>query len=145
MSTLVTLALALFVVLDLEIIVANVLAGDREAIQRWRVGTSRGDELLARFVVMGCGVLNMPKLPGIAGINSFKGKIFHTARWDYDYTGGEWRNPALTKLADKKVAIIGTGATALCLGEHRVRGAHTGGGAQVDAEVASFGHRLPPQ
>ena len=84
-----------------------------EAIQRWRVGTSRGDELLARFVVMGCGVLNMPKLPGIAGINSFKGKIFHTARWDYDYSGGSYANPVLDKLADKRVAIIGTGATAI--------------------------------
>jgi cation diffusion facilitator CzcD-associated flavoprotein CzcO len=84
-----------------------------EAIQRWRVATSRGDELLARFVVMGCGVLNMPKLPGIAGINSFKGKIFHTARWDYEYSGGSYANPVLDKLADKRVAIIGTGATAI--------------------------------
>ncbi|RSU70735.1 monooxygenase [Sphingomonas sp. S-NIH.Pt3_0716] len=84
-----------------------------ESIQRWRVGTSRGDELLARFVVMGCGVLNMPKLPGIAGINSFKGKIFHTARWDYDYSGGSYANPVLDRLADKRVAIIGTGATAI--------------------------------
>ena len=71
------------------------------------------DELLARFVVMGCGVLNMPKLPGIAGINSFKGKIFHTARWDYEYSGGSYANPVLDRLADKRVAIIGTGATAI--------------------------------
>jgi cation diffusion facilitator CzcD-associated flavoprotein CzcO len=84
-----------------------------EDIQRWRVGTSRGDEFRARFVVMGCGVLNMPKLPAIAGIDQFKGKIFHTARWDYDYTGGSYANPVLDKLADKRVAIIGTGATAI--------------------------------
>ncbi len=59
------------------------------------------------------GPLNKPKLPGIPGIDTFKGKLFHTARWDYDYTGGEWRNPVLDKLADKKVAIVGTGATAI--------------------------------
>jgi cation diffusion facilitator CzcD-associated flavoprotein CzcO len=82
-------------------------------INRWHVGTNRGDEIKARFVVLAMGPLNKPKLPGIPGINDFKGKIFHTARWDYDYTGGEWRNPELTKLADKKVAIIGTGATAI--------------------------------
>ena len=82
-------------------------------INRWHVGTNRGDEIKARFVVLAMGPLNKPKLPGIPGINEFKGKIFHTARWDYDYTGGEWRNPELTKLADKKVAIIGTGATAI--------------------------------
>lgn len=84
-----------------------------EAIQRWRVQTSRGDELLARFVIMGCGVLNMPKLPGIAGIDQFGGKIFHTARWDYDYSGGSHDDPVLDRLADKRVAIIGTGATAI--------------------------------
>ena len=84
-----------------------------ETIQRWRVGTSRGDEFRARFVIMGCGVLNMPKLPGIAGIGDFKGKIFHTARWDYAYTGGSYQDPTLDKLADKTVAIIGTGATAI--------------------------------
>ncbi|HEX7753513.1 MAG TPA: NAD(P)/FAD-dependent oxidoreductase [Novosphingobium sp.] len=82
-------------------------------INRWRVGTNRGDDIKARFVVLAMGPLNKPKLPGIPGLDSFKGKIFHTARWDYDYTGGEWRNPVLDKLGDKKVAIIGTGATAI--------------------------------
>ncbi len=84
-----------------------------ESLKRWRVGTNRGDEIKARFVVLAMGPLNKPKLPGISGIDTFKGKIFHTARWDYDYTGGEWKNPELTKLADKRVAIIGTGATAI--------------------------------
>ena len=84
-----------------------------ESIKRWRVRTNRGDEILARFVVMACGVLNMPKLPGIEGIESFKGKMFHTSRWDYDYTGGTSANPVLSNLADKRVAIIGTGATAI--------------------------------
>ena len=83
------------------------------AINRWHVGTSRGDDIKARFVVLAMGPLNKPKLPGIAGIDDFKGHMFHTARWDFDYTGGEWRNPELTKLKDKRVAIIGTGATAI--------------------------------
>ena len=84
-----------------------------EAIQRWHVGTNRGDDIKARFVIMANGVLNMPKLPAIEGIEAFKGKLFHTARWDYDYTGGTSSNPELSKLADKKVALVGTGATAI--------------------------------
>jgi cyclohexanone monooxygenase len=84
-----------------------------ESIKRWRVSTNRGDELRARFVILAGGVMNMPKLPGIPGIHSYKGEMFHTARWDHDYTGGSWRNPELTKLADKRVAIVGTGATSV--------------------------------
>jgi cyclohexanone monooxygenase len=84
-----------------------------EKIKRWRVGTNRGDDIRARFVIMACGVLNMPKLPGVPGIDRFKGKMFHTARWDYSYTGGSYENPVLDKLADKQVAIVGTGATAI--------------------------------
>jgi cyclohexanone monooxygenase len=84
-----------------------------EAIKRWRVSTNRGDDIRARFVVMAGGPLNKPKLPGIPGIKNFKGHSFHTARWEYEYTGGEPRNPVLDKLADKRVAIIGTGATAV--------------------------------
>ena len=88
------------------------------SINRWHVITNRGDDIKARFVVIANGPLNKPKLPGIPGIDTFKGKIFHTARWDYDYTGGEWRNPVLDKLRDKKVAIIGTGATAIQVVPH---------------------------
>ena len=90
----------------------NTLRWD-EQLKRWRVGTNRGDDIRARFVILACGVLNMPKLPGVQGIDQFKGKVFHTARWDYGYTGGSYRNPALDKLADKRVAILGTGATAI--------------------------------
>ena len=93
----------------------------REDISRWQVSTHRNDDIRARFVVQATGPANRPKLPGIEGISDFKGHTFHTARWDYDYTGGD-HNGGLTKLADKKVAIIGTGATAIqCvpfLGEH---------------------------
>ena len=88
---------------------------------RWRVETDRGDTLMARFVVLASGPLNRPKLPGIAGIEDYTGHMFHTSRWDYAYTGGD-SSGGLTGLADKRVAIIGTGATAIqCiphLGEH---------------------------
>ena len=84
-----------------------------EAIQRWRIATNRGDEILARFVIMCGGPLNRPKLPGIPGIRDFRNKLFHTARWDYDYTGGSWGNPVLDSLRDKTVAIVGTGASAI--------------------------------
>jgi cation diffusion facilitator CzcD-associated flavoprotein CzcO len=84
-----------------------------EGISRWRIATNRGDELRARHVVMAGGVMNMPKLPGIPGLSDFAGKVFHSARWDYDYSGGEWRNPVLSRLHDKRVAIIGTGATSI--------------------------------
>jgi cation diffusion facilitator CzcD-associated flavoprotein CzcO len=84
-----------------------------EQLSRWRVSTNRGDDIRARFVIVACGVLNMPKLPSIPGVHDFKGKIFHTARWDYEYTGGSYGNPVLDKLSDKRVAIVGTGATAI--------------------------------
>ena len=84
-----------------------------ETIQRWRVLTDRDDEIRARFVVMANGLLNIPKLPGIPGIHEFKGEMFHTARWDYAYTGGTQKEPVLDKLADKRVAIVGTGATSV--------------------------------
>jgi len=90
----------------------NTLRWD-EDLKRWHVGTNRGDDIRARFVILACGVLNMPKLPRIPGIDKFKGKIFHSARWDYGYTGGSYRNPVLDKLGDKRVAIVGTGATAI--------------------------------
>jgi len=81
-------------------------------VSRWTIGTNRGDVLSARFLVMGNGPLHRPKLPGIEGIETFEGHTFHTSRWDYDYTGGDARGN-LDKLADKRVGIIGTGATAV--------------------------------
>ncbi len=86
-----------------------------DAAARWRVTTSRGDALAARFVVLAGGPLNLPKLPGIPGLDSFQGHSFHTSRWDYAYTGGSAAGGfgSLSGLADKRVGIIGTGATAV--------------------------------
>ncbi|MGB1341066.1 MAG: flavin-containing monooxygenase [Pseudomonadales bacterium] len=78
----------------------------------WLVSTNRGDEMRARHVCLGTGPANRPRLPGIPGVESFKGHSFHTCRWDYDYTGGGPEGN-LTGLKDKNVAIIGTGATAV--------------------------------
>ena len=80
--------------------------------QQWEIETDRGDRVRCHYVAMANGPLSRPKLPGIPGIGSFTGHTFHTSRWDYDYTGGD-NEGNLTGLADKKVAIIGTGATAV--------------------------------
>jgi cation diffusion facilitator CzcD-associated flavoprotein CzcO len=89
----------------------------------WIVRTNRGDEFTAQFVAMGTGPLHVPKLPGIAGIDSFRGHSFHTSRWDYDYTGGDPSGAPMERLADKRVAVIGTGATAVQCIPHLARAA----------------------
>ena len=83
-----------------------------ETRARWVIKTNRGDEMTARHVVVGPGPLNRPKLPGIPGIDTFQGHSFHTSRWDYGYTGGD-STGNLDRLKDKRVGIIGTGATAV--------------------------------
>jgi len=88
--------------------------------KRWLITTNRDDRMKARYVVMSSGPLNRPKLPGIPGIDRFKGHSFHTSRWDYAYTGGGSEGH-LDKLADKRVAIIGTGATAIQCVPHLAR------------------------
>ena len=90
--------------------------------RRWLVSTDRGDIIRARFVSLASGPLNRPKLPGIPGIRDFKGHTFHTSRWDYDYTGGTAEG-GLDKLADKRIAVIGTGATAVQCVPHLAAGA----------------------
>jgi len=92
-----------------------------EARSRWIVATSRGDQFTAQFVVMGIGPLHVPKLPGIAGIEEFRGHSFHTSRWDYAYTGGDSAGAPMDKLAGKRVGIIGTGATAVQCVPHLAR------------------------
>jgi cation diffusion facilitator CzcD-associated flavoprotein CzcO len=79
---------------------------------RWIISTNRGDRFRAQYVAMANGPLSRPKLPGIPGINEFKGYTFHTSRWDYRYTGGDSYGN-LSGLRDKRVGIIGTGATAI--------------------------------
>jgi cation diffusion facilitator CzcD-associated flavoprotein CzcO len=87
----------------------------------WIIETDRGDRLTARFLVLGTGPLSVPKLPGIPGLGSFGGHSFHTSRWDYAYTGGDARGAPMDRLADKRVGIIGTGATAVQCVPHLAR------------------------
>lgn len=87
----------------------------------WRISTNRGDNFTAQYIGLGTGPLHVPKLPGIKGIESFKGHSFHTSRWDYDYTGGDPSGALMTRLADKRVAIIGTGATSVQCVPHLAR------------------------
>jgi cyclohexanone monooxygenase len=81
-----------------------------DSLKRWRISTNRGDDLRARFVILTPGSFNRPKLPGIPGIKDFNGHSFHSSRWDYEYTGGD-ASGGLDKLADKRVAVVGTGAS----------------------------------
>jgi cation diffusion facilitator CzcD-associated flavoprotein CzcO len=69
--------------------------------QVWQVATSAGT-VTADIVISGSGGLSEPKLPGIAGIERFEGEVFHSARWNHDYD-----------LTGKRVAVIGTGASAI--------------------------------
>jgi cation diffusion facilitator CzcD-associated flavoprotein CzcO len=86
--------------------VTSTIWDDTEKL--WRIGTDRGDAMKARFVICANGTLSKPKLSKIRGMESFKGKAFHSSRWDYGYTGED-----LSRLADKTVGIIGTGASAV--------------------------------
>ncbi|MGB2710390.1 MAG: NAD(P)/FAD-dependent oxidoreductase [Conexibacter sp.] len=72
-----------------------------EGAGRWRIETSRG-ALTARVLVAGTGGLSEPALPDIPGMETFAGPAFHTARWEHD-----------AELAGKRVAVIGTGASAV--------------------------------
>ena len=93
-----------------------------EQQSNWIVRTNRNDAMRARFVAMSNGPLNRPKLPAIKGISDFKGHTFHTSRWDYEYTGGGPEG-GLDKLSDKRVGVIGTGATAVQCVPHLGAGA----------------------
>ena len=73
-----------------------------EEKKAWTVYTDRGDKMCAKFVILANGILTTPKLARIEGMEKFEGKSFHTSRWDYQ-----------VDLQDKRVGIIGTGATAV--------------------------------
>ena len=79
----------------------------------WVVETNRNDRFTAQYLGLGTGPLHVPKLPGIPGIQEFQGHSFHTSRWDYGYTGGSYEGAVMDRLADKRVGVIGTGATAV--------------------------------
>ncbi|WP_031088623.1 flavin-containing monooxygenase [Streptomyces sp. NRRL WC-3549] len=81
-----------------------------DATETWTVATDRGDTFRATYVVTATGTLSEPKLPGLPGIETFRGHTFHTSRWDYAYTGGT-PDGGMTGLAGKRVGIVGTGAT----------------------------------
>lgn len=83
-----------------------------EAESRWFITTDRDDTIRARFVSVSQGPLSKVKLPGIPGIKTYKGKLFHSSRWDYDYTGGD-STGGMTKLESRRVGVIGTGATGI--------------------------------
>jgi cation diffusion facilitator CzcD-associated flavoprotein CzcO len=84
----------------------------QEDSRRWRIHTDRGDDIECRWYVLAAGILNLLKLPAIPGMDQFRGRSFHTARWDYGYTGGGPDEP-LSNLEDKVVALVGTGATGI--------------------------------
>ena len=73
-----------------------------EDAERWTVRTDRGDAMRARFLVLANGTLTTPRLARIDGMETFEGRSFHTARWDYNVAP-----------AGKRIGIIGTGATAV--------------------------------
>ncbi len=73
-----------------------------EAAGLWILSTAKGEILRARFLVAATGPLRLPAVPALPGLERFQGKTFHSARWDHGYD-----------LSDKRVAVIGTGASAI--------------------------------
>ncbi|KAF9893918.1 hypothetical protein FE257_008889 [Aspergillus nanangensis] len=67
----------------------------------------------AQYVYLAAGVLTKPQIPDIPGVLSFSGPLFHTARWNYEVTGGSQETQDLSRLKNKKVAVVGTAATAI--------------------------------
>lgn len=74
----------------------------------WTIKTNRGDVITARYFILAPGRLQSVKLPGIKGLGTFKGHAVHTGRWDWGLSGSNLEN-----LADKRVGVIGTGATGI--------------------------------
>ncbi|WP_414943993.1 flavin-containing monooxygenase [Amycolatopsis sp. cmx-11-32] len=69
---------------------------------RWHVASKSGEEFVAPALVAGVGALHLPQIPALPGIENFKGRAFHSARWEHDYD-----------LDGKRVAVVGTGASAI--------------------------------
>ncbi|KAL5358188.1 hypothetical protein BJX96DRAFT_182749 [Aspergillus floccosus] len=102
-----------------------------EAKNLWRVSAlqAHGEagehktaiQLTADFAIIAPGVFASPRIPAFPAAQKFNGRLFHTARWDYAFTGGTPDDPVLTGLREKKVAIIGTGASAVQIVPHLAR------------------------
>jgi len=115
-----------------------------EDIRRWRIRTDRGDELTSRYYVLAVGILNLMKVPAIPGMDDFRGQSFHSARWDYDYTGGGPGQP-LTKLGDKVVGLVGTGATGIqCLPPLAAAAKHVYVFQRTPSAIGERGNRETP-
>ncbi|MBD2860138.1 NAD(P)/FAD-dependent oxidoreductase [Spongiibacter sp. KMU-158] len=82
--------------------VQNAVYKESEAL--WRVTTVQGETLRCRYLIKATGAFNSPKIPAFPGLEDFQGEIFHTAQWPKDID-----------LAGKRVAVIGTGASAIQL------------------------------
>lgn len=67
----------------------------------------------AQYFILASGVLSRPQVPKIPGLESFAGDMFHTSRWDWSITGGTSEDADMSRLKDKRVGVIGTGATAI--------------------------------
>lgn len=76
-------------------------------------GEEKSVTFTADYVVIASGGLKAPKIPDLPGLAEFKGKMIHTGRWNYDVTGGSPAHPVLSGLEGKRVALVGTGATAI--------------------------------
>ncbi|WP_037306051.1 flavin-containing monooxygenase [Amycolatopsis orientalis] len=73
-----------------------------DTTRRWHVHTKTGQDIEAQFVVSGVGGLHIPQVPKLPGIEKFKGQTWHSAQWNHEYD-----------LRGKKVAVVGTGASAI--------------------------------
>lgn len=81
----------------------EITSAEFDALQGvWHIQSTTGEQFEAEFLVGAVGQLNRPAYPKLKGIENFKGKAFHSARWDHDYD-----------LTGKRVAVIGTGASAI--------------------------------
>ncbi|MEQ1888947.1 MAG: NAD(P)/FAD-dependent oxidoreductase [Alphaproteobacteria bacterium] len=83
-----------------------------EAANMWLIETESGEQARARFLISAMGILSVPLMPNIAGMDSFAGESFHTSRWPQDPNGFGGKDVGF---AGKRVGVIGTGATAIQL------------------------------
>ena len=82
---------------------ARVLSASfSEATKTWHTRVANGTVITSRYLIAATGLFGTPIVPSIPGLDTFAGKVMHTARWDHDYD-----------LAGKRVAVIGTGASAV--------------------------------